>query len=90
MSAVSSVIGCFPYGSRCGNIPNELVYRAVPPFLGNHYLGYQKHTSLIQNECVYETDYLYTQKDSSKVCSGCLSNNFDTKDILYKVWLFLQ
>ena len=33
MSAVSSVFGCIPSGSRCGDGPNELVHRAGPPFL---------------------------------------------------------
>ena len=26
-----------PSGSRYGNVPNELVHRAGPPFLDNHY-----------------------------------------------------
>ena len=33
--------GCIPSGSRHGNDPNELVHRAGPPFLDNHYRGYQ-------------------------------------------------
>ena len=33
--------GCFPIESRCGNVPNELVHRAQPPFLDDHYCGYQ-------------------------------------------------
>ena len=36
-----SVFGCIPSGSRYGNVPNELVHRAGPPFLDNHYCGYQ-------------------------------------------------
>ena len=28
-------------GSRRGNGPNELVHKAGPPFLDNHYCGYQ-------------------------------------------------
>ena len=42
-SAVPSVFGCIPSGSRCGSDPNELVHRAGPPFLDNHYRrrGYQ-------------------------------------------------
>ena len=40
-SAVPSVFGCIPSGSRYGNVPNELVHRAGPPFLDNHYRGYQ-------------------------------------------------
>ena len=36
-----SVFGYIPSGSRCGNVPNELVHRAGPPFLDNHYRGYQ-------------------------------------------------
>ena len=36
-----SVFGCIPSGSRCGNGPNELVHRAGPLFLDNHYRGYQ-------------------------------------------------
>ena len=28
-------------GSRCGNGPNGFVHRAGPPFLDNHYRGYQ-------------------------------------------------
>ena len=36
-----SVFGCIPSGSRYGNVPNELVHRAGPPFLDNHYRGYQ-------------------------------------------------
>ena len=38
ISAVPSVLGCIPSGSRCGNVPNELVHRAGPPFLDNHYI----------------------------------------------------
>ena len=34
-----SVFGYIPSGSRYGNVPNELVHRAGPPFLGNHYLS---------------------------------------------------
>ena len=34
-------LGCIPSGSRYGNVPNELVHRAGPPFLDNHYHGYQ-------------------------------------------------
>ena len=30
-----------PSGSRCGNVPNELVHRAGRPFLDNQYRGYQ-------------------------------------------------
>ena len=36
-----SVFGCIPSGSRYGNVPNELIHRAGPPFLDNHYRGYQ-------------------------------------------------
>ena len=36
-----SVSGCIPSGSRYSNIPNELVHRAGPPFLDNHYRGNQ-------------------------------------------------
>ena len=36
-----SVFGCISSGSRYGNVPNELVHRAGPPFLDNHYRGYQ-------------------------------------------------
>ena len=36
-----SVFGYIPSGSRYGNVPNELVHRAGPPFLDNHYRGYQ-------------------------------------------------
>ena len=36
-----SVFGCITSGSRYGNVPNELVHRAGPPFLDNHYRGYQ-------------------------------------------------
>ena len=36
-----SVYGCIPSGSRYGNVPNELIHRAGPPFLDNHYRGYQ-------------------------------------------------
>ena len=36
-----SVFGCISSGSRYGNGPNELVHRAGPPFLDNHYRGYQ-------------------------------------------------
>ena len=39
--AVPSVFGCIPPGSRYGNVPNELVHGAGPPFLDNHYRGYQ-------------------------------------------------
>ena len=35
-----SVLGCSPSGSRYGNVPNELIHRAGPPFLDNHYRGY--------------------------------------------------
>ena len=38
---MSSVLGCSPSGSRYGNVPNELIHRAGPPFLDNHYRGYQ-------------------------------------------------
>ena len=41
MSAVPSVLGCCPSGSRYSNVPNELIHRAGPPFLDNHYRGYQ-------------------------------------------------
>ena len=40
-SAVPLVFGCTSSGSRCGNVPNELIHRAGPPFLDNHYRGYQ-------------------------------------------------
>ena len=33
--------GYIPSRSRCGNVLNELVHRAGPPFLDNHYRGYQ-------------------------------------------------
>ena len=33
--------GYIPSGSRYGNVPNMLVHRAGPPFLDNHYRGYQ-------------------------------------------------
>ena len=36
---VPLVFGCIPSGSGCGNVPNELVHRAGPPFLDNHYRG---------------------------------------------------
>ena len=36
-----SVLGCSQSGSRYGNVPNELIHRAGPPFLDNHYRGYQ-------------------------------------------------
>ena len=29
-----------PTGSKCGNVPNELVHRAGLPFLDNHYCSY--------------------------------------------------
>ena len=41
-----SVFGCIPSGSRYGNVPNELVHRAGPPFLDNHYRGYQYNNSV--------------------------------------------
>ena len=34
-------LGCISSGLRYGNVPNELVHRAGPPFLDNHYRGYQ-------------------------------------------------
>ena len=40
-----SVFGCFPPGSRYGRVPNELIHRAGPPFLDNHYRGYQYYMS---------------------------------------------
>ena len=48
-----SVLGYIPSGSRCGNVPNELVHRAGPPFLDNHYRGYQ---------------YIYIMDQPSKRC----------------------
>ena len=42
-----SVSCCIPSGLRYGNVPNELVHRAGPPFLDNHYRGYQWGTKLI-------------------------------------------
>ena len=36
---MSSLFGYLPSESRCGNVPNELVHRAGPPFLDNHYHG---------------------------------------------------
>ena len=39
-----SVLGCSPSGSRYGNVPNELIHRAGPPFLDKHYRGYQQDT----------------------------------------------
>ena len=42
-----SVFGCIPPGSRYGNVPNELIHRAGPPFLDNHYRGYQYDTTHI-------------------------------------------
>ena len=36
-----SVFGFIPSGSKYGNVPNELVLRAGPPFLDNHSNGYQ-------------------------------------------------
>ena len=44
-----SVFGCIPSGSRYGNVPNELIHRAGPPFLDNHNRGYQ----YISNLCCY-------------------------------------
>ena len=42
-----SVFVCIPSGSRYGNVPNELVHRAGPPFLDNHYRGYQYSSSRV-------------------------------------------
>ena len=39
-----SVFGYIPSGSRYGNVPNELAHRVGPPFLDNHYRGYQYNT----------------------------------------------
>ena len=36
-----SVFGCIPSGLRYGNVPNELIHRAGPPSLDNHYRDYQ-------------------------------------------------
>ena len=47
-----SVFGCIPSGSRYGNVPNELVHRAGPPFLDNHYRGYQYNASSCHSENV--------------------------------------
>ena len=38
---MTSVFGCIPSGSRYCNVPNELIHRVGPPFLDNHYRGYQ-------------------------------------------------
>ena len=42
-----SVFGCIPSGSRYGNVPNELIHRAGPPFLDNHYRGYQYNVQYV-------------------------------------------
>ena len=39
-----SVFGFTFSGSRYGNVPNEVIHRAGPPFLDNHYRGYQYST----------------------------------------------
>ena len=44
-----SVLGCSPSGSRYGNVPNELIHRAGPPFLDNHYRGYQYESTKVQS-----------------------------------------
>ena len=36
-----------PSESRCGNIPNEPAHRVGPPFLDNHYHGYQYPTDIL-------------------------------------------
>ena len=38
---MQSVFGSVSSGSRYGNVPNALIHRAGPPFLDNHYRGYQ-------------------------------------------------
>ena len=43
-----SVFGCIPSRSRYGNVPNELIRRVGPPFLDNHYRGYQLCTKAAQ------------------------------------------
>ena len=45
-----SVFGCIPPGSRYGNVPNELVHRAGPPFLDNHYRGYQYSNTILYQD----------------------------------------
>ena len=34
---MTSVFGCISFGTRCGNVPNELIHRGGLPFLENHY-----------------------------------------------------
>ena len=57
-----SVFGCISSGSRYGNVPNEFVHRAGPPFLDNHYRGYQLHVPNIKHKqhlcmCNFKLEY---------------------------------
>ena len=70
-----SVFGCISSGSRYGNIPNELVYRAGPPFLDNHYRGYQgtvyiTHVSL----------YIHAHDQPSSICQKQHSESSSSDD----------
>ena len=66
ISAVPSVFGCIPLGSRYGNVPNELIHRAGPPFLDNHYRGYQ-----------YIFNIIMLAKNNSYEGVTVLMNNYD-------------
>ena len=72
-----SVFCCIPSGSRYGNGPNELVHRAGPPFLDNHYRDYQyTFNTLILN---------YVFKLESGLMIGSTSpHNFQTPPTNYE------
>ena len=61
-----SVFGCISSGSRYGNVPNELVHRAGPSFLDNHYRGYQ-----------YRYAEFYCKVNRPGECSSLLSPILD-------------
>ena len=73
-----SVFGCIPSGSRYGNGPNELVHRAGPPFLDNHYRGYQ----LLDYWCFYflANVLAFHVKVGTYLCDCGYKINYATKE----------
>ena len=61
-----SVFGCISSGSRYGNVPNELIHRAGPPFLDNHYRGYQYRGN--------DEEYTFS---TSCILIGCICNQYN-------------
>ena len=64
-----SVFDYIPSRSRCGNVPNELVHRAGPLFLDNHYCGYQ-YACILDCSNANIISYMYMHVVASKIANN--------------------